>query len=286
MAEVAEEQVKVEQLKREISSLSQQLKHVSEEKEDKYKEKDAIDKKLNSLVKSAKDLRDKKKAIDVKIKALKEKRGTLNSDISPMFAKLRDLRTKVMPVEQKERHRPPAIIRKQIEELEMKIQTEAPSFEREKKFMAQLKLLKAELKAIKGEEAGFSELRSFRDSIKTKKSDADNIHEEIQKLAKDSTEIFRQLTEKSQVIEAVQNDRDAIKAVLTDYKAKIEEMNSKLEDILKQWSAVSKQPLPELSELQATLKQKAAQAEEKLKSGGKLTKEDILAMQRQAMRGK
>ena len=286
MAEVAEEQVKVEQLKREISSLSQQLKHVSEEKEDKYKEKDAIDKKLNSLVKSAKDLRDKKKAIDVKIKALKEKRGTLNSDISPMFAKLRDLRTKVMPVEQKERHRPPAIIRKQIEELEMKIQTEAPSFEREKKFMAQLKLLKAELKAIKGEEAGFSELRSFRDSIKTKKSDADNIHEEIQTLAKESTEIFRQLTEKSQVIEAVQNDRDAIKAVLTDYKAKIEEMNSKLEDILKQWSAVSKQPLPELSELQATLKQKAAQAEEKLKSGGKLTKEDILAMQRQAMRGK
>ena len=168
----------------------------------------------------------------------------------------------------------------------MKIQTEAPSFEREKKLMAQLKILKAELKEIKGEEASFSELKNFRDSIRTKKSEADDIHEEIQKLAKDSTEIFRQLTEKSQVIEAVQNDRDAIKSVLTDYKAKIEEMNSKLEDILKQWSAVSKQPLPELSELQATLKQKAAQAEEKLKTGGKLTKEDILAMQRQALKGR
>jgi len=285
MDEKAEAQQKLEELKKEIHLLSVQLKGLGEQKESKYREKDKINDELNNYIKEAKDLRDKKKEIDTKIKASKEKRQASNKESSELFKQFREKQV-IVP---KDRERPASqgYLKKQIEKIEFTIQTEALSFEREKKLMRQLKELKAQLNEIKAEEEKFKEMREFREKVREKKSEADTVHDEIQNLAKESSDIFKKLTEKSEVIAKAKQNREALNQILQGLKGQISEVDGKLAGLLEEWGSLTS--LPVFSEPEAQrpeIQKKAEAAMEKLKSKGKLTKEDILAMQGQNMKRK
>lgn len=278
--EQAELQQKLEQLKKEIRLISFQLKELGEKKESEYKKKDNINHELNSAIKDAKELHDKKKETDLKIKDLKVKRQTLNKELSESWAKFRESRTHIISSSNKKKIRP-SNIQKQIEKIEFAIQTEALSFEREKKLMQQLHELKAGLQQLQLEESKFKELREFKDKVKSKKVEADGIHVEIQKLASESSGIFKQLTEKSESIAKAKKTRENINQVLQKLKEQISNFDDKLAELLQQWGALTSSPLFAEQEIVPNIQNKAEQALKKLRTKGKLTKEDILALQRQ-----
>ncbi len=284
MEEKAEVQQQLEQLKKEIHLLSVSLKQLSEQKESKYKEKDNLNQELNNYIKTAKELRDKKKEIDTKIRELKGKRQVFNKGLSEMWGKFREIKANVVPKDKSKGS--PSLIQKQIEKIEFTIQTEALSFEREKKMMHQLKDLKAQLSEMKLEDAKFKELRDFKEDVKEKKVEADDIHIEIQKLATESTDIFKKLTEKSELIAKAKETREKINVDLQGLKAQISEIDDRLEKFLQQWGALTSLPVFTEQEMIPAVQKKAEQAMEKLKAKGKLTKEDILAMQGQNMKRK
>ena len=284
MEEKAEVQQQLEQLKKEIHLLSVSLKQLSEQKESKYKEKDNLNQELNNYIKTAKELRDKKKEIDTKIRELKGKRQVFNKGLSEMWGKFREIKANVVPKDKSKGS--PSLIQKQIEKIEFTIQTEALSFEREKKMMHQLKDLKAQLNEMKLEDAKFKELRDFKEDVKEKKVEADDIHIEIQKLATESTDIFKKLTEKSELIAKAKETREKINVDLQGLKAQISEIDDRLEKFLQQWGALTSLPVFTEQEMIPAVQKKAEQAMEKLKAKGKLTKEDILAMQGQNMKRK
>ncbi|MEM4248401.1 MAG: hypothetical protein QXH80_03960, partial [Candidatus Nanoarchaeia archaeon] len=128
----SEEQLRLEQLKKEIHDLSTQLRQLGEDKEKKYKEKENIDKALNSFIKVAKELRDKKAEIDKKVRELKAQREILNHELKDMFAKLAEAK-KALPERKKGPvvRENPNLIKKQIEAMQYSIETEGLSFERE-----------------------------------------------------------------------------------------------------------------------------------------------------------
>ncbi|HIH14079.1 MAG TPA: hypothetical protein HA224_02380 [Nanoarchaeota archaeon] len=282
MDEKVEVKQQLEQLKKEIHLLSVSLKQLSEQKESKYKEKDGLNQDLNNYIKTAKELRDKKKEIDTKIRDLKGKRQVFNKGLSEMWGKFREIKANVVPKDKSKGS--PSLIQKQIEKIEFTIQTEALSFEREKKMMRQLKELKAQLGEMKLEDAKFKELRDFKDDVKEKKVEADDIHIEIQKLATESTDIFKKLTEKSELIAKAKETREKINVDLQGLKAQISEIDVRLEKFLQQWGALTSLPVFTEQEMIPAVQKKAEAAMEKLKSKGKLTKEDILAMQGQNMK--
>ena len=282
MDEKVEVKQQLEQLKKEIHLLSVSLKQLSEQKESKYKEKDGLNQDLNNYIKTAKELRDKKKEIDTKIRDLKGKRQVFNKGLSEMWCKFREIKSNVVPKDKSKGS--PSLIQKQIEKIEFTIQTEALSFEREKKMMRQLKELKAQLGEMKLEDAKFKELRDFKDDVKEKKVEADDIHIEIQKLATESTDIFKKLTEKSELIAKAKETREKINVDLQGLKAQISEIDVRLEKFLQQWGALTSLPVFTEQEMIPAVQKKAEAAMEKLKSKGKLTKEDILAMQGQNMK--
>ena len=282
MDEKVEVKQQLEQLKKEIHLLSVSLKQLSEQKESKYKEKDGLNQDLNNYIKTAKELRDKKKEIDTKIRDLKGKRQVFNKGLSEMWCKFREIKANVVPKDKSKGS--PSLIQKQIEKIEFTIQTEALSFEREKKMMRQLKELKAQLGEMKLEDAKFKELRDFKDDVKEKKVEADDIHIEIQKLATESTDIFKKLTEKSELIAKAKETREKINVDLQGLKAQISEIDVRLEKFLQQWGALTSLPVFTEQEMIPAVQKKAEAAMEKLKSKGKLTKEDILAMQGQNMK--
>jgi uncharacterized coiled-coil DUF342 family protein len=272
----SEEQLKLEQLKKGIHDLSTELRQLGEEKEKKYKEKENIDKNLNSYIKTAKDLRDKKVDIDKKVRELKAQREILNKELKAMFAKLAEAKKSLMPVSDKKKgpRESSGQLKKQIDAMQYAIETEGVSFEREQTYMDKIKRMKIKLDEIEKEGAGFRDFKLLKDEINKKKAAADAVHAEIQKLAVESTSIFKDLSLKSEGISKAKQEKLALQEGLKGRKSEIETLNQQLSDTLNEWSKVSKEVAP------VTVSRKPEDVMGKLKSKKKLTKEDILILQR------
>jgi len=272
----SEEQLKLEQLKKGIHDLSTELRQLGEEKEKKYKEKENIDKNLNSYIKTAKDLRDKKVEIDKKVRELKAQREILNKELKAMFAKLAEAKKSLMPVSDKKKgpRESSGQLKKQIDAMQYAIETEGVSFEREQTYMDKIKRMKIKLDEIEKEGAGFRDFKLLKDEINKKKAAADAVHAEIQKLAVESTSIFKDLSLKSEGISKAKQEKLALQEGLKGRKSEIETLNQRLSDTLNEWSKVSKEVAP------VTVSRKPEDVMGKLKSKKKLTKEDILILQR------
>ena len=274
-----EPQVKLEALNRDISILSNQLKDLGVKKELRYKDKDARDLELNSLIKSAQELRDRKQKVDAEIKELKKIRDTDNKGLKEYYNKLAE--KKAIPEEKKKPKLSSGILKKQIDSMLYAIETEGLSFEKEKTYMDKIKRLKVQLAEIEKEDAKFAEARKLRTEIIAKKKEADTAHDKIQVLAIQSSSIFEQLKEKSEQIAKAKKARSLIQTELKTIKTQLDEVDSKLVTVLSQWSEVTKQA-PQIA-IPAGV-QTQISAIEALRTKKKLTKDDILAMQKSAMK--
>jgi len=266
-----ESNAKLEQLKKEIHDFSAQLKQLAEQKENKYKEKENIDKTLNSHIKIAKELRDKKAVLDKNIRELKETRTVLNNELKGLFTKFNE--TKQKQPKTKGPRESPGIIKKQIEAMQYSIETEGVSFEREQNYMERINRLKAQLKEVETEGENLGELKV---AINKKKSDADSVHAEVQKTAGESSAIFKELSEKSESISKAKQDKVALQELLKKLKAEIDSITQRLSESLNEWSQMSKTTAP--GQMQPVEKPEDVMG--KLKSRKKLTKDDILLLQR------
>ena len=281
--ENTESSAKLESLNREIALLSSQLKDLGAKKESKYKEKESCDIELNSLIKAAQELRDKKTKVDAEVKGLKTIRDVNNKSLKEYYGKLAERKVQQHADKKGKLKATPAQIKKQIEAMLFSIETEGISFEREKTYMDKIKHLKIELAELEKEEAKFAEIRQMRTEITGKKKDADEAHEKIQKLAAESSGLFAQLKEKSEQIAKAKKLRAGLQSDVKLIKTQLEEVDAKLVSVLAEWSEITKTAPPaELRPIQAPAAPVSEM--EQLRAKKKLTKEDILAMQKAAMK--
>ncbi|MBT3940687.1 hypothetical protein HOD83_03220 [Candidatus Woesearchaeota archaeon] len=280
-----ENNVEVEQkaknLRKDIQTISANLKELGGQKEKHYQQKNDLDKQLNSLISKAKELKDQKAEIDKKIITLKKNREESNKRFNQSLVEINDEKR------ERRKHNVPSSgpIRKQIKDLEYNMQTEALSFNKEKKIMDQIKKLKVDLNKILAHEEGLKSSRTKFNDARVVKKQADDIHSEIQKLAQESSKIFEDLTKLSKDIANIKAQRNTVQLVLKNLKGQISQMNQKLSKILKDWSGVAdKVVLNPARRSISAIHKKTEEVKDKLKSKKKLTTEDILLLQREAMR--
>ena len=276
-------ETKIEHLKKEIHAISSNLKDLGGQKEEQYQEKTTLDKKLNALINSAKELKEKKVTIDKEIMSVKKERDSANTTFNQMISEMQTSRQKMR--ELKHKIVPSNSLRKQIKDLEYKMQTEALSFSKEKQIMKQIKSIKVELaKSTEAEQSFKNSSHSFKDTKDAKKK-ADDFHKNIQKLAAESSTIFNKLTKLSEEIENIKAKRNTVQLVLKNLKTQITQMNHKLSKILKDWSGIADKAVfrPARKSFNALLNKRTEEVKDKLKAKKKLTTDDILLLQREAM---
>lgn len=265
----------IEKLRHQIAVLGKDLESLNNSKESLYKEKTSFDAFLSNTIAQANELKANKKITDEDIKSKKVLRTTLNKELKEFSTKFKESQRAQIGKKEKKRLSPEAT-KKQIEAMQYAIETEGLSFEKEKQYMDKIKQLKAELAESSKEMSGSKELR---ETVSAKKTQADSIHIEVQKLAETSTKSFDQLTLKAKQIIEAKNKRIEIQNKLKDIKAQIEAKNQELSEALNVWLTVSKDlPVPVSAEMSE------AEVINKFKNSKKLTKDDILKLQRLAAR--
>ncbi|MCK5107441.1 MAG: hypothetical protein KAQ83_01825, partial [Nanoarchaeota archaeon] len=198
--------------------------------------------------------------------------------------KIEEFKT-IKPVQNKGNYTDVKNLRFQIEKLEEKMETEALSFDKERKLNDVIKQKKKELKEVGASSENFDKARGLSKDIEVVKKKADEKHKEIQDKAKKSQELHLQILEISKEVDGLKTKRDTAQNKFLELKKKFVQLNNKLKvniSVVREKLKRNKKEkkVKESKKEKEIVKEKSEEVKEKLKKKGvKLTTEDLLVMQ-------
>lgn len=287
MNELKELNVKLQNLKNEVSRLRDNLNKINKEKEEWFKKRVELNQKIYPLIKEIKDIKLKRDKSNIDIIELKKKRDGYNSEVKKLISEIRELNSKKQLLFKKlGLKEDPMKMKEVISKLEKRIETEALSFNEEKKVMKKIN----QLKKIFGKN---SELKNILDNIdkvskmiEEKKNKAEEIHKKIQEQYKGRID-YSDFKDLSKQINDLRDERDEISKNFLDFKKQFTKLNKNLKEKLKELGGLQKEinydkNKKEQEEVVKTKKQiedKIRLVEEKLKTKKKLDTDDIIVLQ-------
>tara|TARA_Y100000310_G_C20587112_1_gene766022 strand:- start:15 stop:860 length:846 start_codon:yes stop_codon:yes gene_type:complete len=266
-----------------IGALSARLKHLDAQKEENYQELSKLNSDLNTLLKQANDLKVSKQELTKQIQQKKLSRDKLNSEVSKLAVKMKGLRA--VKIDMPRDHVPVRAIKTQLDGINMRLQTEVVNYRTEQKLMDIIRALRSKLRKSETDENKLREHSEVRIILRRNKFAADALHREIQHAAAKNSTLFSSLAGVSKRIAEMKDKKDRLRSEIGIAKIQINVLNKDLATKLSSWSNAKKvigQSRQRVNDKLAN--EKAEVAQEKLKAKKKLTTEDILAMQRQAMK--
>lgn len=286
-----EEIQKLKDLRVQINSVKKELNKLNREKETWFKKRSTVNKKITELIGGVKGSKDERNELTGKVKDLKEERDTLNKEISEKVTKLKELKEKTgdAPVGRGSRDRKdPVQIKKQIEKIDYTIQTEPMSFKKEQQLMGQLKTLKKELAELSDVADEWKSVSQLQREISKLRKKSNVAHREIQKQATDSQSKHETVIETSKEIDGLKEEEKEAYDKFKEYKQLFTDKNNELKELLKEADELKEVLEAKNVEVEEDkkrveaqeVKKKAKEVNEKIKTGGKLTTEDLLIFQK------
>ena len=281
---------KVNELNKQVRESRSRLTQLNDQKKEQIKQKQTFSKQIVELINSNKKLREERDKLTNEVKEVKEKRKKLNQEITKKIEEVKKLNTENSKVTQKQGVREnPSMIKKQIEVLEYKIETEGLKFEKEKQLTQTIKDLKKKLVQSQEVSGVWGKAHEVSKEINKLKKEADAFHKEIQTKADESQKKHELIIGNNKKIDALKIEEKKFNKVLDDKSGEIEEVNKELGTVLKQASGEGLK-LQEKRKHERQKKEKTQKnslnalkqaVEEKLAKGQKLTTEDLLVLQQE-----
>lgn len=275
-------------LKGEIGHIKDRLNKINKEKEIWFSQKEDFHKTILDRVSEIKGEKSKRNELTAKVRDLKVKRDDLNAKIKERIDELKVLEGSLSGMQGKDGSKEnPVEIKKRIERLEFKIETEPMSFEKEKELMKEIKKLKKSYDGLKGVKDVLEKVDSKKKEIRELRKEATTYHKEVQESASKSQDHHEQLLGNSEEINALKAKEDEAYQKFFDQKQEFNKVNNELKDKLvrlKELKDNLEQNNIELEEetkanIKKVLEEKEKEVEEKVRKTKKLTTEDILILQ-------
>ena len=275
-------------LKKEINELKNNLNSLDEQKEKWFSKKEECGSEIRGLIKKIKESKQKRDELTKKVKEDKQERDKLNQEIKDKISKLKELnKEKELILEKYNITEDPSRIKEVIDKLDLSIETDAMSFENEKKVMKKIKGLKKKFGEAKVVTDILDSLKKLSNSIDEFKKKSNEFHLKIQCRAKESQELHENVISSSKEIDKLKEGEEQAFGKFIEFKKKFTEANDLLKEKLTKMSELRKSlesfklKKGEEKKLKEDffLKSKEAEVEEKIKRREKLTTEDLLVFQ-------
>ena len=272
----------------EIRDLRNKFNNLDRKKEELYREKRKISSDIHSRIRVAKDSKDKRNNLTEAVKTTKHSKEELEAKLKILEEEIKNLKEEKTRTLQKIGVQDPIMLKKEIKKLEFKIETEGVTFEKEKELMKVLSKMKKQYESSKvifdiehNLSSKFRELRDLNEMM-------DMTKKIVQVSAKESQKHHVELIESSKEIDELKKKEDTFESEAAKFKTEMtavnEELNAKMNrmDELRKILGENNVKLKEDVEKSnhEILKQKDHDVQEKIKSGKKLTTEDLLILQR------
>lgn len=280
--------VKLKGLKSDISILRSKLNELNDKKEDCFKKKQELQNQISDLVSMVKKIKSDK---DSSSKALFDERGLrdkYNSEVKSLVDEAKRLNKERKDFLDKHHFKfDPARLSEKIHHLESSIETEAYTFEKEKKVMAEIKKLKKMYSEVSALDIIVKRNREISKKIDEAKLKADEAHLKFKGLVDGNKEGYKGFIDVSRRINDLKKERDLVHTEFLEFKKQFVSANSELKqklvelkDIQSKVSKIKEEKLVDAKNREElTLMEKARGVEEKIRKGKKLTTEDLIVFQ-------
>lgn len=267
-------------IKKELDSVAGKLRTLGAQKEIWYKKATELKKLLKEQISKIKILKSKKDVSNEKVKEYKEERDKYNNKVKELIKQIRELNTEKRELTKKYGIKfDPSILKSKIEQLEMRIQTEAPSFEREKKIMGEIKKLKNLYNESGAVKEVVDKINNLSKDIDDAREKGEDYHKKLKEHFKESKD-YKEFIELSQQIDELKRQQENAFNTFKLLKKEYDEL-SRRAGVARQ-EKIKKKAIHEEKKKQAEEKlidEKVKQVEEKLKIEKKLTTADLIAYQ-------
>ena len=268
-------------LRKDIGALREELHQIADQKEQLFTQRSGIGKNISELITKIKQLKEERNSLTDAVKKAKEERQKITADLRVKIDEHKKLiagnKDKPRPVST---GKDPRFLKKQIDALEFKIETEGMSFEKEQKMMKTVRDLRKEYNATAASHKAYEASGALGSTIAQLKKQADNLHAQIQEKAKQSQDKHEQLMKLSAQVDELRKQEGNISGQITEKKAAIAEKAAPLDEKRKQLDNYGEEGRQQ-SERQKKkkLSDLRAEVELKIKNKQKLTTQDLLILQ-------
>lgn len=271
-----------------VEALKKELAAADKKKEDSFKKKQEVGSKIAEKIRLVNESKKERNELTQQVRDLKKRRDELNSQINERVQEIKKL-TDGKPLPKRSRKDPegPQSLKKKIEQLEFKMETQPMGFDAEQKINKEIRDLKKQYNEKMKAFDGLEDVMVKSREIDALKKEANELHAKVTKLATDSQKRHESLINQSKEIEDLKKEEEQLYNDFLEHKKVFAELNTKLrnqlgiadevKDVVRKERQTSKKAKE--AEDQKTLKERANEAEQKLKKKQKLTTEDLLAMQ-------
>ena len=276
-------------LRQQINLIKKDLNKLNREKESWFKKRSNTNKKITELIGGVKGSKDARNELTGKVKDLKKERDALNKEISEKVTLLKELKEKSGNVPFNSRdQKSPSQIKREMEKLDYTLQTQPMSFKKEQQLMSQIKSLKKELLEMGDVNEDWKNVSQLQKEISRLRKLSNVAHKSIQDNASNSQEKHEEVIGVSKEIDELKVQEKEAYEKFKEYKQLFADKNSELKELLKQADELKELLESKNVEVEEDkrrvealeVKKKAKIVNEKIKTGGKLTTEDLLIFQK------
>jgi uncharacterized coiled-coil DUF342 family protein len=271
---------------RPISVLKSELNKFDEMKEAEFAKSKAHRQKMHEVAESTKKLKNERNQLTDSVKKIKQERDELNKILKEKIEAFKKIAPK--KTDSKKPKVNVSQVKKEIKDMEYKIETEALTFDKEQKLM---KIIKEKRKSIEGMEPTVytDEMKKLSTEIDELRKQADAKHQEAQQKASESQVKHEEAIKFSNELKTMQAEQKELDKNCSEYKTKVHDVNEQLKTKLEEHVTHAKEHTERRERKQdkkpykphINVEEMQHKAEEKLKKGQKLTTEDLLAFQKQ-----
>lgn len=279
---------RIEELNSELSQLREERDKQNLEARKWAEKRDALHEEIKKLRKEIGGLKEKRDGLNEKVQELKSLREKAKLKRKEKYAQIMKIKEKIEVLKKKKPSRSTQDIKKEIENLEWKIQTTAYTLKEEKLLTDQVSVLEAQLlihEQMQELEKTLLELQAEDKALQTK---AKTHHERLSQFAEQSQNFHQQMLETSKRAQSLQVEADGAHQKYLENKQQARDLNQKCKQLLDNIKTMRKEiheveekkRVKRETELRKELEEKAL---EKLKRGQKLTWEEFKVLSEKGM---
>jgi uncharacterized coiled-coil DUF342 family protein len=266
-----------------IAAISQQLESLDRQAAEAHIEtlrliekRDKLNEQFKKLHQETRELKAERDCINEKVHALKSQRDETRTTIHTVIEEIKAARERIAELKKKTPKRSYSYLKKELEDIEWRIQTTSLDLQEEKKLIENVKQLETELSAYKKIEQQTKKIADLQQGLKALDETSEKLHAELSALAQKSQEIHRKMVAKIDEAQKIKEEADTLHCAylqarekakpLDQQRRKLAEEKRKLQESQRQKDATARKIAEE------TLKEKLeSQAREKLQRGEKLS---------------
>jgi uncharacterized coiled-coil DUF342 family protein len=208
-----------------LDSLDKQVDEAIVETRKLIEKRDKLNEQVKQLRQETRELKAERDTINEKVHVLKSQRDETRTTVHEVIDEIKVSREKIAELKKRTPKRSHSDLKKELDDIEWKIQTTSLDKEEEKALIENVKQLEIQLIGYKKIEKQLKKIADLEQGLRNLDETADKLHVELSALAQKSQETHQKMLAKIEEAQKIKAEADSLHCAYVQIKEKIKPIN-------------------------------------------------------------